>query len=624
MVEVADGDENRQPRVDLDEVIRSRPSRHLRRLPRLVGHALAVVWQAAPRRLVALSGLQVFEGLALVAQLLIARHVLSRLVEGDAGAFSALAPALFLLFGVVAMGAVAVLVRTEQQRLLGEQVGWYATNRVLEVASAVDLANYEEPEFTDRLQRAALNALSRPVQVSNALLGLLSGSVAVIGVCGALLALQPLFLAVVVVAYVPAWSIANRAGRLLHDFAVLQTERDRRRLYLFSVLSRREEAAEVRSYSLGRYLLGWHDRLYAERMTDLGRLVRRRLRLGVVGQLIAAMIVPSAVALLVWMISTGRTDVSSAAASAAALVVLAGRLSSLVGNAGQLYEAALFLEDFTAFVHEYQPAPAAAGGAPRVETPSGFDRLVARDVSFCYPSRDEPSLQGVSVTIASGEVVALVGENGSGKTTLAKLLAGLYTPDQGTITWDGVDIRTLDEERLRASIAVIFQDFARYRLTAGENITMGRHERFDDEVAMEVAARAAGAHDPISALPRGYRTRMGPQFLGGSDLSVGQWQRVALARAFFRDAPFVILDEPTASLDSRAERELFDNIRTIFAGRAVLVISHRFANVRAADRIYVLAEGRVVEEGGHERLMAAGGLYAELYAMQASMYRERA
>src|SRR5205085_2031617 len=287
--------------------------------------------------------------------------------------------------------------------------------------------------------------------------------------------------------------------------------------------------------------------------------------------------------------------------------------------ASQLYEASLFLEDFTDFV-EAVPAPVPSDESPPPEDPPRFERLVADGVSFTYPSRTEPSLRDISITVDAGEVVALVGENGSGKTTLAKLLAGLYVPENGTITWDGVDITAFGGDQLRRSIAVIFQDFVQYRLTAGENVTTGRHERYDDAEAMEAAARAAGAHDFLAALPRGYRTRLGPQFMGGSDLSVGQWQRVALARAFFRDAPFVILDEPTASLDPRAELELFGNIRSIFAGRSVLVISHRFANVRSADRIYVLGGGRVVEQGSHDQLMAEGGLYAELFTMQASTY----
>ena len=618
------------PRYNLDEVLRPRAERRFRRLPRLFFQAFDLVRKAAPRQLALSAALQVVQGAGLAAQLLLARHVLSRLVEGgDAASFSALAPALILLAAVGAAVSFSNLARSEQQRLLAETVGRYATARVLDVSSSVELIAYEQPEFADRLQRAVSNALSRPLQVANGLLGFVGGLIALVGLSVALLAFQPLFLVVVMVAYIPAWVAANRAGRLLHDFAVLQTERDRRRMYLFAVLTRREEAAEVRSYGLGRYLHGWHDRLYDQRIADMRQVVRRRLRLGIIGQLVNALVMPAAVAVLVWLISEGRTTVASAVASAGALVLLNGRLSSLVRSASQLYEGSLFLEDFTGFIEQARvvsvPQGDDADAAPSARSaPASFSRLVVDGVSFTYPSRTEPSLRDVSMAIDVGEVVALVGENGSGKTTLAKLLAGLYAPDKGTISWDGVDIAGYDPDHLRRATAVIFQDFVKYRLTAGENVTMGRYERYDDEEAMTAATRAAGAHDFIEELPKGYRTRMGPQFLGGSDLSVGQWQRVAMARAFFRDAPFVILDEPTASLDPRAERELFENIRTIFAGRSVLVISHRFANVRSADRIYVLADGEVAERGSHEQLMATGGLYAELFTMQASTYLDTA
>jgi ATP-binding cassette subfamily B protein len=298
-------------------------------------------------------------------------------------------------------------------------------------------------------------------------------------------------------------------------------------------------------------------------------------------------------------------------------VVFGSRLSTVMSSAGQLYEAALFLQDFTTFV---DAETARAGAEDRRPAPHGFSALTVENVTFCYPSRSEPSLSDVSMHIQAGEVVALVGENGSGKTTLAKLLAGLYDPDDGTIRWDGVDTELFDPETLRASVAVIFQDFARYFLTAGQNIALGRPERGDDQQAVESAARVAGAHELIAGLDRGYDTDLGPHFLGGTDLSLGQWQRVALARAVFRDCPFVILDEPTAALDPRAERELFEGIRSMFAGRSVLIISHRFASVRSADRIYVLDGGQVVEHGNHEELMAVDGLYAELFTMQASSY----
>jgi ATP-binding cassette subfamily B protein len=591
----------------------------------------------ASRELVLSAVLQVVLGVGLAVQLLVGRHVLGRLVGAQDVGFSALGPSLFVLGAVGAVASFANLARTEVQRILSERVARYATSRVLAVASSVDLIAYEESEFSDRLQRAAINATSRPLQVANGLLSFLGSAIATVALSVALLALQPLFLAAVLVAYVPAWVATSRAGRLLHDFSVLQTERDRRRIYLYGILSRREEAAEVRSYGLSRFLQGWHDRLYDDRIADMQQVIRSRLRLSAPAQVISALVMPAAMIALVWLISDGRATVASAVAAAGALVLLNGRLAGLVRGAGQLYEASLFLHDFVDFVEDHasadggaadkRRAPEAATGPARPDAPTApavFARLEVDGLSFTYPSRTEPSLRQVSLDIEAGQVVALVGENGSGKTTLAKLLAGLYQPDEGSITWDGVDIRRYDGDELRKAIAVVFQDFVKYRLSAGENVTMGRYERQDDVPAMEAAARAAGAHEYLSGLPRGYRTRMGSQFLGGSDLSVGQWQRVALARAFFRDAPFIILDEPTASLDPRAERALFDSIRDVFADRTVLLISHRFANVRSADRIFVLADGRVVEEGSHDELMTAAGLYAELFTMQASTYLDEA
>jgi ATP-binding cassette subfamily B protein len=226
----------------------------------------------------------------------------------------------------------------------------------------------------------------------------------------------------------------------------------------------------------------------------------------------------------------------------------------------------------------------------------------------------------VSLEIGAGEVVALVGENGSGKTTLAKIIAGLYRPQAGRVLWDGVDVAAVDADELRRAVAVVFQDFERYLLPARENVGLGRHERIDDLPAIVAAARRADADEFLGRLPEGYETMLGREFAGGYDLSIGQWQRIALARAFFRDAPFVILDEPTAALDARAESRLFDGIRDLLEGRSVLLISHRFSSVRSADRIYVLDEGRVLEHGSHDDLMAAAGRYAELFPLQAAAY----
>ena len=296
-----------------------------------------------------------------------------------------------------------------------------------------------------------------------------------------------------------------------------------------------------------------------------------------------------------------------------------GYPAGLAFSVGQLYESALFLEDLSAF---RALLPNVLARRPTAPAPGRFATLRAEDVRFAYPDSDRPALDGVSLTIRRGEVVALVGENGSGKTTLAKVLSALYRPHGGRVCWDGVDVSEVDAAQLRRGIAVLFQDFGRYLFSAADNIGLGRVDAIGDRPTIEAAARRAGADEFIGRLPAGYDTMLGKMFEGGEELSVGQWQRMALARAFFRDAPFVILDEPTAALDARAEHALFESIRTLFAGRTVLLISHRFSSVRSADRIFVLDHGRLVEQGTHAELMDAAGLYAELFTLQAQAYRD--
>jgi ATP-binding cassette subfamily B protein len=579
-----------------------------------------MVWRAAPREFAFLTVVQLFTGVGVAQQLLVGRKVLDEvLASGDEGRFNDALPSVILLAVVTAVVTFANLARVERQRILGELVGRYATNRVLDISTKVDLLAYESPDFHDRLQRAQVNAMTRPLQMVNGVLGVLGALFTIAGISGALLFLEPLFLLLVLVAYIPVWVAATRASKVVYDFSVVQTERDRRRAYLFQILSRKEEATEVRSFGLAEFLRGRYNRLFDEKIVELRRVVRRRLVLGLVGGLMTSFLTAGTIALLVWFVTSGRMALAEAGAAAAAIVLLGQRLQALGGSAGSLYEGALFMEDFTNFVDTLPTLQRAhASGA----APNSFSTLAANDVTFTYPSRSEPSLRGVSLEIERGQVVALVGENGSGKTTIAKVLAGLYSPEQGRVTWDGVDLAACDPEQVRNSIAVIFQDFVRYFLSAAENIGVGRHEHYDDRSRIVAAAREAGADSYVSALDNGYDSKLGPQFFGGSDLSVGQWQRIALARAFFRDAPFIILDEPTAALDARAEYELFESIRTLGKGRTVLLISHRFSSVRSADHIYVLDKGLIVENGNHSELMAKLGLYPALFTMQAAAYTD--
>ena len=610
--------EEAAPRFNYDEYFGQVAPRRLRRLPYLARTSLSIVWRAAPRHLVAVAVLQVVNAATLAAQLLVVRELLADLLQPEeVGSFGSLVPEMVLLAVISATGSVSALLLDAQQRVLAQLVTLHTAEQVIRTATGVDLETYESPTFHDRLQRAQVSAGSRPTQLANGLLGVASGVFAIGAIAATLLVVQPLFCLLLMVAFVPMWLATNRAGRMVYRFSVQQTERERRRWYLFGVLTRKLEAQEVRAFDLNGFLGTRHHDLYVSLIDDLRVLVRRRLRVALAGQLATAALTGGAIAFLVWFITSGRMSLSEAGTAAGAMILLSGRLRTFAHSAGSLYEGSLYLDDYSSFV---AAAPRIEAARPTAAAPPDVHEVRAESVTFTYPSRNEPSLVDASLVLRRDEVVALVGENGSGKTTFAKLLAGLYRPQSGVVTWDGVDVAALEPSSARARVAVIFQDFIRYQLSAHDNIAMGDHRRFDDVAAVERAARAAGVHDAIAELDRGYESLLGPEYFGGSDFSGGQWQRIALARAFFRDAPIVILDEPTAALDPRAEAALYDNMRELFAGRGVVLISHRFGSVRNADRIYVLHEGRVTGSGTHDELMDAGGHYAELFRLQASRY----
>ena len=601
-----------------EELFHPQTGRSLRRLPGLLYGALRLVWSAARRQLVLNVALQAVSSVALAAQVLIGKQLLTKLLaDNTTKDFSSTVPWVVSLAAVLAVASVTTIVRTELQRLLAEMVSRSATQQVVDASCRADLARFEDPDFHDLLQRAIVNATIRPLQMTTGLLAVGSSVLGVLAVGAALLSIEPLFFALGVVAAVPLTLTSLRVGRALYRFAVEQTPTDRERNYIQFLLVEKDPAKEIRAYELGGFLRARFAALYDRRIQALRLLVRKRSVQGVAGGTLTAVVSGGVLGLLIFFVSDGRVSLAGAGAAAAALILLGTQLQGLAAGMGQLYESALFIEDFNNFV---QVLPGSSQFAGSASPPAEIGHVAVRDLTFTYPSRREPSLLGVDLDIGPGQVVALVGENGSGKTTLAKLLAGLYPPQEGRISWDGQDVAAMDIAQVHGRVAVLFQDFVHYFLSARENIGMGRWERVEDDAGVRRAAARSGCDQLLEALPYGYETFLGPQFFGGSDLSGGQWQRLALARAFFRDAELVILDEPTAALDPRAEAALFAAVRELFAGRSVVLISHRFATVRLADHIYVLDEGRVVEHGDHPQLMRAKGLYAELFTLQASAF----
>ncbi|HYM50250.1 MAG TPA: ABC transporter ATP-binding protein [Candidatus Limnocylindrales bacterium] len=644
--------------------------RSWRRLPRLLLGAFRVVREAAPREFAFVTALQLAQGALMGVQLLVVRNILAAVLTGSTHHdYLPAIEQLAILVGLQAFSGLANVYTTMQQQLVTELVQRRASRPVTEVATTIGLRDFDTPEFHDRLQRAQQTATIRPLQVTNAVLAMGRSILGLTGVTIALIILSPLLLAIALLGFVPLWAATVRVSQAVYDFIREMTPNDRKRGYVLSLLTARDMAKEVRAFGLGAYLRGIYDRLTEERIARLRDNLRRRAGISLAGSIGQAIAGGVTFGVLAWLITTGRLSLAVAGAAAMATFQLGAQLQGLVFAGGELYESSLFIEDLDAFL---ALLPALKAGRPTGPAPRGFDRIEVQGVHFTYPVTPAPAagatangsrphrgrgprlrrrigmmpgvipgmlhgtrstdgaegprrphaLNGISMEIRRGEVVALVGENGCGKTTLAKLICGLYPPDAGQVVWDGVDVATVDPDQLREQITVIFQDFVRYWLTARENIGIGRVLGMDDPDAIRAAAQHAGADRFIESWPERYEALLGPIFEGGKDLSTGQWQRIALARAFFRDAPLVILDEPTASLDARAEAELFARMRDLFAGRAVLLISHRFSSVRSADRIYVMREGEIIEHGSHEQLMALHGLYAELFNLQAAAYLE--
>ncbi|WP_375501956.1 ABC transporter ATP-binding protein [uncultured Jatrophihabitans sp.] len=602
----------------LDElyIAQRKTPRRVSRIPKLVLEAGRLVWQTSRLQTSAIMLAQVvIAGFAAVQVLLGGIAVRELLKVQDGISLSHLVLPLILLAVVSTAGGLTTQGSSQFGRLLGARVQRTVTGRVLDVAADVELITYDDSRFYDQLSRVLANVPTRPFSVVTCLAALVGGGAGVVALTVSLLVIQPVLVPILLIGGIPLWYLSRRGGRLEFDFAVSQTAAMRERDYMEMTLTRREDAAELRAYGTSAPLRRRWEDLYESFLVALRRQVRRRYALSAATGLASGAVTILTLLILIELIRRGSVGFAQAASAAVAIRLLSGRLQQLIGGLSTLFESALFLEDYDEFLARQsarspQPDPVAGH--------ESFRGLSVVDVSFRYPQADRDALDGVSLDLRPGEIVALVGENGSGKTTLAKIMAGLYEPSKGQVTLNGTVVR--ERDKVRDQVALVLQDFTHYALSAAENISFGRPEIQPDDERIRAAARNVGADEFLAQMPSGYGTRLSKVFKDGRELSLGQWQRVALARAFYRNAPIVVLDEPTAALDPRAEAHLYDSVRSVLAGRTVVLITHRLASVRGADRIVVLDQGRVAEQGTHGELMRSGGLYAELVSLQTNRH----
>ena len=586
--------------------------------------ALRLVWSMSPFWTAVNVLLVVVLGILPITALYLTKLIVDSVTVGlgtsDPG--SAFPPVLFYIItaGVIAL---AIAVARSLSELASDAQSMIVTDGVSDVlhaqSVAVDLEYYEDTRYYDTLHRAQQEAPYRPTRIVNGLVQMGQNVISLLGVAVLVLTFSWVIALILLVAAIPAALVRYYYARARYRFEQEKTETERKAWYYHWLLTDTSYAKEVRLFDLGA--------LFRDRFRDSRSVLREgRLTLAnhrtvadVVSQAIALIALFGSFAFIAYAALTGAITVGDLVMYFMAFQMGLGFMQAILRSLAGLYEDSLFLTNFYQFL---DLRPAIHSPEQPVPVPGQNDQQIEfRDVLFSYPGGAKEAVAEVNLTIKPGEVIALVGENGSGKTTLIKLLCRLYDPDSGSITVNGIDLRSFDPVVWRKEISVIFQDYVHYYLSAGENIWIGDVEQEQDSSRIAAAATRSGADTVIQRLPSGYQTNLGHWFSGGQELSEGEWQKVALARAFFRDSNIVVLDEPTSSLDPLAEADLFRNFRDLLEGRSAILISHRFSTVQMADRIYVLDKGRIIESGTHEELLRLNGRYAHLFRTQAEHYQ---
>jgi ATP-binding cassette subfamily B protein len=593
---------------------------------------LREIWATSKPLTVASLGLRLIRALLPIITLYIGKLIIDEAVRlvglglgfddlGTAWRSGHLTHLLWLLlfeFGLAILSDLLGRMVSYADGLLSELFTNATSIRLMEHAATLDLEDFEDPDLQDKLDRARRQTMGR-MNLMSQLFGQVQDTITVISFAIGLLVYAPWLILLLAIALVPAFVGEAHFNALNYSLNFQWTPERRQLEYLRQMGASVETAKEVKIFSLNRFFIArfkqLSDKFYAANKALAGKRAfwgTLLAALGTLGYYVAY-------AYIAWRTVKGDFSIGDLTFLAGSFRRLRQLLEGLLIGFSQVASQALFLDDLYSFF-EIKPEIASQPDALPVPRPitRGF---VFENVGFRYPDAARWALRELNFELHAGEVLALVGENGAGKTTLVKLLARLYDPDEGRILLDGRDLRDYDLDDLRANIGVIFQDFVRYHLTAGENIGVGQIDDMDNRERIDAAARRSGADEVIAGLPQGYDQLVGRRFKTGVDLSGGQWQKIAIARAYMRDAQVMILDEPTAALDARSEFEVFERFKELSDDRTAVLISHRFSSVRMADRILVLAEGRLEASGTHEQLLAQGGRYAELFELQAAGYR---
>ncbi len=597
------------------------PLRERVRALRLVPRFLGMVWRTRPAYAVGIVVLRALQGFGPVVLLWIGKLI----VDGVVANVGAAAPDWRYLFGLVGLELGAALVLEGLRRasgvlesLLGDLFGNEMSVRLMEHAATLDLERFEDPAFYDKLQRARRQTMGR-VALLGTLLQIAQQLLTLATLLAALVAYNAWLLLILVGAILPAFLGETHFAGMTYSLFFRWTPERRELDYLRWAAASDTTAKEIKLFGLSDWFIRRYERLAMRYYEATRELAVKRAVTGGFLTALSTLAYYGAVVFIVVQAVAGAISIGTLTFLIGSFDRSRNVISDVLVRSASIYEESLYLKDFFEFL-EMTPRVAVAERPLPVPDPiqEGF---AFEEVGFRYPDSERWALRDVSFRLGPGERLALVGENGAGKTTVVKLLTRLYDPSEGRILLDGRDLREYDLDGLRRAVGVIFQDFVRYDLLARENIAVGRIEAGEDEARIEDAARKSLAAGVIGALERGLDHMLGRRFEGGADLSGGEWQKIALARAYMREAQVLILDEPTAALDARAEYQVFQRFSELTAGRMAVLISHRFSTVRMADRILVLGEGQVLEEGTHEALVEAGGTYAELFSLQAAGYR---